>query len=105
MKSNFQFQLKRQLMIIPVFLVMVALFVQGCGEATPTATATPAPAATQPPLATAVPPTPTPAFAGTLRVAYQPLVKTDPALISSDPEIFVANAVYDYLVDVTPANR
>jgi peptide/nickel transport system substrate-binding protein len=31
-------------------------------------------------------------------------VKTDPAVISSDPEVFVANAVYDYLVDVTPGN-
>ena len=35
-----------------------------------------------------------------LRVAFQPIVQTDPALISSDSEVFVANAVYDYLVDV-----
>ena len=34
------------------------------------------------------------------RVAFQPIVQTDPALISSDAEIFIANAVYDYLVDV-----
>ncbi len=39
---------------------------------------------------------------GTLRVAFQPLVQTDPATISSDTEVFVANAVYDYLVDVDP---
>ena len=39
---------------------------------------------------------------GTIRVAFQPLVQTDPALISSDSEVFVANAVYDYLVDVDP---
>ncbi len=35
-----------------------------------------------------------------LRVAFQPIVQTDPALISSDSEVFVANAVYDYFVDV-----
>lgn len=37
---------------------------------------------------------------GGLRVAFQPLVQTDPATISSDSEVFVANAVYDYLVDI-----
>jgi peptide/nickel transport system substrate-binding protein len=37
---------------------------------------------------------------GTLRVAFQPIVQTDPALISSDAEVFVANAVFDYLVDI-----
>jgi peptide/nickel transport system substrate-binding protein len=36
----------------------------------------------------------------TFRVAFQPIVQTDPALISSDSEVFVANAVYDYLIDV-----
>ena len=39
---------------------------------------------------------------GTLRVAFQSLVQTDPALISSDAEVLVANAVYDYLVDIEP---
>lgn len=39
---------------------------------------------------------------GTLRVAFQSLVQTDPALISSDSEVFVANAVFDYLVDIDP---
>ncbi len=37
---------------------------------------------------------------GTLRVAIQPIVQTDPAFISSDGEIAIANHVYDYLVDV-----
>ena len=41
---------------------------------------------------------------GTLRVAMQPIVQTDPAFISSDPEIIIANSIYDYLVDVTPQN-
>ena len=40
------------------------------------------------------------ARAGVLRVAMQPIVQTDPALISSDSEVLVANHVYDYLVDI-----
>ena len=42
--------------------------------------------------------------AGELRVALQPIVQTDPAFISSDPEIIIASSVYDYLVDITPQN-
>lgn len=42
---------------------------------------------------------------GTLRVAMQSLVQTDPALVSSDTEVLVAAHVYDYLVDVDPQNR
>lgn len=42
---------------------------------------------------------------GTLRVAIQPLVQTDPALISSDSEVLVANSVYDYLVDIDPVSN
>ncbi len=41
---------------------------------------------------------------GVLRVATQPLFQIDPAMISSDPEVFAANHIYDYLVDVTPEN-
>ena len=41
---------------------------------------------------------------GVLRVAMQPIVQTDPAFISSDPEIIIASSIYDYLVDVTPQN-
>lgn len=37
---------------------------------------------------------------GNLRVAIQPILQTDPALISSDSEVLVANSVFDYLVDV-----
>lgn len=37
---------------------------------------------------------------GVLRVAMQSIVQTDPAFISSDSEVLVANHVYDYLVDV-----
>ena len=42
---------------------------------------------------------------GTLRVAFQPIVQTDPALISSDSEVFVANHIYDYLVDVDESSN
>lgn len=42
--------------------------------------------------------------AGTLRIAMQPIVQTDPANISSDSEVLVANHVYDYLVDIDAAN-
>lgn len=40
------------------------------------------------------------AHVGTLRVAMQPIVNTDPIAISSDSEVLIANHVYDYLVDV-----
>ena len=35
-----------------------------------------------------------------LVVAIQAIIQTDPALISSDAEVLVANSVFDYLVDV-----
>ena len=41
---------------------------------------------------------------GEFRLALQPIVQTDPAFISSDPEIIIASSIYDYLVDVTPQN-
>ncbi len=41
---------------------------------------------------------------GVLRVAVQPVVQVDPAFISSDPEVLVANHIYDYLVDVDSEN-
>jgi peptide/nickel transport system substrate-binding protein len=42
---------------------------------------------------------------GVLRVALQPAVQIDPALISSDTEVFIANMAYDYLVDIDPASN
>ncbi len=44
-------------------------------------------------------------FSGILRLATQPIVQIDPAFISSDPEVAVANAVYDYLVDIDEDNE
>jgi peptide/nickel transport system substrate-binding protein len=41
---------------------------------------------------------------GTLRVALEPPVQLDPAFASSDSEIAVLNAIYDYLVDIDADN-
>ena len=42
---------------------------------------------------------------GVLRVAMQPMAAIDPAFISSDSEVLIANHVYDYLVDVDPQSN
>ena len=74
------------LYLLPIFSIAVLL--QACaGEPTPTQE----PASEQ-------------ERRGELRIALQPIVQTDPAFISSDPEIIIASSVYDYLVDVTPQN-
>lgn len=39
------------------------------------------------------------------RVAMQPIVQTDPALISSDSEVLIANHVFDYLIDIDAQNN
>jgi len=40
-----------------------------------------------------------------LRISAFPIAQTDPAYISSDSEVLVANHVYDYLVDVDAENK
>ena len=42
---------------------------------------------------------------GTLRVSAFPIAQTDPAQISSDAEVLIANHIYDYLVDVDADNE
>jgi peptide/nickel transport system substrate-binding protein len=119
-----------RLLVYLVTILVAALLLQACGGATQTPTATEAapvetappavtemveteapateePAATEPVAVTeeaTEPPAPTGEREGVFRVGMQPLVQTDPALISSDPEIFSFNHIYDYLVDVTPEN-
>jgi peptide/nickel transport system substrate-binding protein len=130
-KTNNRPLVHRQTPFLPAVLLVLALLLQACGGGTatppvqptnPPAQPTAAPAQpttapalpsattaaaqpTQPAAATATSAAAAPAARnGTLRVAMQPLVQIDPALISSDPEVFFANHVYDYLVDVTPQN-
>ncbi|MFP3853716.1 MAG: ABC transporter substrate-binding protein [Anaerolineales bacterium] len=66
-----------------VFFMVAALLLSACGGAA-------GPAAGDP---------------TTLTIGYDPIVQTDPALISSDAEVSVANAVYDYLVEVDANNE
>lgn len=111
----------RKSRIITLFaMALVAVLALGaCGGATPAPTQPPPQPTSAPPPATAVPapttaptnvPPPAPttapatAFQGVLRVAIQPLVQTDPAKISGDPEVLFASHVYDYLVDVNLKN-
>lgn len=84
--------------------ILLAVALQGCTGATTVETpagplATPQLDLTEEPAGLAQ------AGSGTLRVAVQPIVWTDPAFISSDPEVLIASQVYDYLVDVSVDNQ
>lgn len=97
------FRLHNKRLIVPL-LIIFSLLLAACGGGAPSNTADEQPAE--------APETETPteqemaegeeapASGGTLRVAMQPIVNTDPINISSDSEILVANHVYDYLVDI-----
>lgn len=112
------------LILVAVF-ALIAIFLQACAGTLPTPLETEAPVETPgigapattvapaPPEATegeviteeAAKPTETePPVQVVLRLAVQPILRIDPAFVSSDPEILVANQVYDYLVDVTVKN-
>lgn len=67
---------------LATLLIVAGLILSACGGA--------APASDEP---------------STLTIGYDQIVQTDPALISSDAEVSVANAVYDYLVDVDVNNE
>lgn len=87
-------------------LLAAAMILSACRSAPTTPIATsraelPSPVKEEP---TPLPVEPEVEREGILRVAMQPIVQIDPAFISTDPEVFVANHVYDYLVDVTPEN-
>lgn len=68
----------------------------GSTEAAPTAAAPAAGEATAPAAGAA---------AGLLRVAFDIPVQLDPAFASSDSEIAILNAIYDYLVDIDSAQQ
>ena len=78
-------------------LSVIALLVGAC-----VAPATPAPIA---PTAPAEQPAVAAGPQGALRVAMDIPVQLDPAFASSDAEIAILNAVYDYLIDVDENNR
>jgi peptide/nickel transport system substrate-binding protein len=86
-------------------LLALALALDACGPRTgvsATPAQAPARATTETPAATS------PSAAGrqgTLRVTAFPIAQTDPARISSDGEVLIANHVYDYFVDVDAENQ
>ncbi len=96
------------IVLVIVILLVTALILVACGgAATPEPTQAPLePEQTEeaqiPEETAAAPIEPESTREGVLRVAMQPIVQTDPAFISSDSEVLVANHVYDYLVDVDP---
>lgn len=92
MSSAASYRSDRRSPVILTVLLALGLILSAC-------TAAPA---TEPPGAT--PGEQVTAPEGVLRAAMQPIVQTDPAFISSDPEVLVANHVYDYLIDVTAEN-
>jgi peptide/nickel transport system substrate-binding protein len=108
--TNFRLHNKR-LSIGSLLLFLLMLLLVACGsEEEPTPTEAPQePAAVDTPTSEtteeATEPESDMAYSGTLRVAMQPMAATDPAFISSDSEVLVANHVYDYLVDVDPQSN
>jgi peptide/nickel transport system substrate-binding protein len=113
--TNFRLYNKR-LALMALILAILALSLVACGGSNAESTApveAPSPSATEAPAAApteAAPaeeqPTMAPEAGGAvLRVAMQPIVQIDPALISSDSEVLVANHVYDYLVDIDPQSN
>lgn len=99
-----------KLIFLIVIFLTATLVLSACGAAEtpiPSVTAPVISATDAPPVevseATELPVEPAPS--GSIRVAMQSLVQTDPALISSDSEVLVASHVYDYLVDVDPQNN
>ncbi len=95
---------KRNLPLLPAMLLLaalVSLLVAGCGAAEEPG----GPTDGDIPLDTREPGTGQDGREGVLRVTAFPIAQTDPALISSDAEVLIANQVYDYLVDVDAGNE
>jgi peptide/nickel transport system substrate-binding protein len=105
--TNFRLHNKR-LRLLWLLLLLVSAFVfVACGRSALDEPTLPAP--TSPPIVEIPEEQETTetdaADQGVLRVAMQPIVQTDPAYISSDSEVLVANHVYDYLVDIDPGQQ
>lgn len=73
----------KQIIWYVVLIILISVFFQACAQA----------------------PQDVDSSEAVFRVAMQPIVQTDPALISSDSEVLVANHVYDYLVDIDSQNN
>ena len=73
---------------------------QGINEISASVTEVPAPVSEVPTAEPAAPAAPE----GVLRVAMDVPVQLDPAFASSDTEIAILNAIYDYLIDIAPNN-
>ncbi len=97
MKVNKLIHERRKLALVVTLLL---LLVSACGGA-----GSPQPAPATPTQEETISPEPGSERLGILRVAMQPIVQVDPAFISSDSEVLVANHVYDYLVDIDPASK
>lgn len=102
--TNFRLHNKRLGLVLALVLVLILAACGGSGqEPAATAETTVETAATQTTGQETSPETTSEDAGertGTLRVAMQPIVNTDPIAISSDSEVLVANHVYDYLVDI-----
>ncbi len=104
---RYKHKIHSRVLVIVILLVTALILVACGGAATPEPTQAPLePEQTEeaqiPEETAAAPIEPESTREGVLRVAMQPIVQTDPAFISSDSEVLVANHVYDYLVDVDP---
>lgn len=111
MNSKDESRLRKVLGGMALLALVVAL--AACGTETPSPTETMAlidtPVSEETPMEEATPsdeetPMEADERQGTLRVTAFPIAQTDPAYISSDAEVLIANHVYDYLVDVDANN-
>ncbi len=98
----------RPLRLLVVLFALVSLIVAACGPTdeanAPGAEGTSEAGLAETPADSDLPPGEV-ARQGELRVTAFPIAQTDPALISSDSEVLIANNVYDYLVDVDATNE
>lgn len=108
--TTFRLHTKRLSPGWPIILLIFALLLAACGGGEPDQ-ATESPQEAEPPEPTIEDTTEEETevteaeTAGTIRVAMQPMAIIDPAFISSDSEVLVANHVYDYLVDIDPQSN
>ena len=99
-KNNLAPTLPRGYLVV-VAIILFAVVLNACAAPPPAAS----PAGESGTTESTAAPAQEPAIPTTLRVAMEAPVQLDPAFASSDSEIAILNAVYDYLVDVDENNR